>query len=55
MRVECAVCEVELDSGDAYASLNIEEEPFYFCSEKCRWAFQDDPALFFEEFDEAAL
>jgi Cu+-exporting ATPase len=43
------VCEMELEEGDAAATFEYLGEVFYFCSENCRQAFEEDPESYLEE------
>jgi Cu+-exporting ATPase len=37
------VCDMEVDERTAAASYEYEDDTYYFCSEKCKNKFVDDP------------
>jgi Cu+-exporting ATPase len=49
MLVVDPVCEMEIDEDDAVATVEYLGEVFYFCSENCREAFEEDPESYLEE------
>lgn len=42
-RVKDPVCGMEIEQEDAVASTEYEGSTYYFCSEDCREAFEEDP------------
>lgn len=52
MIVNCAVCELEMERDDAVGSTVVDEKRYYFCSDKCRDEFRENPELFVEDWDE---
>jgi Cu+-exporting ATPase len=47
------VCEMEIEQADAAATFEYLGEMYYFCSENCRDAFEEDPESYLEEAIEA--
>jgi Cu+-exporting ATPase len=47
------VCEMEIEQEDAAATVEYLGEVFYFCSENCKEAFEEDPESYLEESFEA--
>ena len=47
------VCKMEIEEEDAVATFEYLGEVFYFCSENCRQAFEEDPESYLEESFEA--
>lgn len=53
MTVNCAVCDLELDTEDAAGSVLVDEERVYFCTDECMQEFHEDPDPYvYEEEDE---
>lgn len=47
MIVECTVCDQEMEKDVAAFTLAVDEEnPLYFCSERCLQSFEENPELF---------
>lgn len=53
MIVQCIVCENEFDAEDAASRIETEEEHYFFCSESCREAFDFEPGVYIENYEEA--
>ena len=49
MTVVDPVCEMEIEESDAEATVEYLGEVFYFCSENCKKAFEEDPESYLEE------
>jgi YHS domain-containing protein len=47
------VCDMEIEQDAAEATLEYLGEVFYFCSENCKEAFEEDPESYLEESFEA--
>jgi Cu+-exporting ATPase len=43
------VCEMEIEEDAAAAKFEYLGEMYYFCSENCREAFEEDPESYLEE------
>jgi YHS domain-containing protein len=43
------VCEMEIEKDQAAATVEYLGETFYFCSENCKEAFEEDPESYLEE------
>lgn len=54
-QVKDPVCGMTIDEVDAAGSLTLESEQVYFCSEKCRRAFEAEPERFMPERHEPAF
>ncbi|NNF11798.1 MAG: YHS domain-containing protein [Gemmatimonadetes bacterium] len=48
-QVQDPVCGMEIDSEDAVASAEHEGVTYYFCSQDCKEAFDEDPEDYVEE------
>lgn len=46
MIVNCAVCELELDEREAFATINDDDEVYHLCSSRCLEEFEEEPELF---------
>jgi YHS domain-containing protein len=46
MMVNCAVCELEIDERDAFATIDDDGEVYYLCSGRCLEEFEEEPELF---------
>ncbi len=53
MTVNCAVCDLEMETEDAAGSVLVDEERVYFCTDECMQEFHEDPDPYvYEEEDE---
>jgi YHS domain-containing protein len=52
MTVNCAVCEMELETEDAVGTFVVDEVRYYFCTEKCQQEFHENPELYTVDWDE---
>lgn len=43
MIVNCAVCDLELEERDAYATVDDDGEVYHLCSSRCLEAFEEEP------------
>lgn len=43
MIVNCAVCDLELEEPDAYATFDDDGEVYHLCSSRCLEEFEEEP------------
>ncbi len=50
-QVKDPVCGMVIDSEDAAGSVPYESLEVYFCSDRCRQAFESEPARYYDELE----
>lgn len=48
MKVRDPVCGMRIESEEAVATAEHENETYYFCAEGCRKAFEEDPERYLQ-------